>query len=154
MTMNACVEQGVLELHHDGELDEVRSRELEAHLAACAHCRTRLEALGRLRELVRGSAAAPLAPEQMVDRLLERWAEERSGAALGRIGARFAAAAALLLLVTGSMLLNRTGAEGGADMALWEALAVVGGEDAPEPEDPEGVMARWILADLSGGNGL
>ncbi len=47
-----------LEAYHDGELHGLRLRQVEAHLAECAACRTELEQLQALSALLQSPAAA------------------------------------------------------------------------------------------------
>ncbi len=57
----------------DGEADEASSRELEAHIEACLHCREHADFERRLRAIIKAKCSgerAPLALRAALDRLL------------------------------------------------------------------------------------
>ena len=77
-----------LEAYHDGELQGVRLRHVEAHLETCASCRAELQPLEILRELLQASPAAKslMSPERfeyLVALRLPRREEQPLGQLLG-----------------------------------------------------------------------
>ena len=65
--MNCAEASQLLEAYHDGELDLVRSVEVEQHVAACANCARRLQNLRTLRSVI--APAAFSAPEDLRDEI-------------------------------------------------------------------------------------
>lgn len=61
----------LLPLYFDGELDRATSRELEAHLDGCAHCRDVLIGLDMLRARLREDASRHMAPDLLRARVLK-----------------------------------------------------------------------------------
>lgn len=53
----SCITDGILRARLDGELSESERQEVEAHLASCAECRSRAEAMAAQAERVRGIMA-------------------------------------------------------------------------------------------------
>jgi anti-sigma factor RsiW len=53
----SCITDGILRARLDGELSEGERLEVETHLAACAECRRRAEAMAQQGEHVRGILA-------------------------------------------------------------------------------------------------
>jgi hypothetical protein len=120
-----------LEAHHDGELTERRWRQVEAHLAHCAMCRTELERLQALSVLLRESPVAEnLTPAErfvaqvglQLPRRPERPAWQRTLEAgwrlapLGLLGA-WAFVQAVFVVARGVLVVLRTGL--GGDVAAW-----------------------------------
>ena len=67
--MNCASAQNLLHAYLDGELDLVRSLELEHHLAECPACAARHEAQRSLREGVRAAGLYHRAPAALRERL-------------------------------------------------------------------------------------
>jgi hypothetical protein len=53
MSTDHHLDDDLLQRHFDGDLDSAEQAEVLPHLADCAECNTRLEALGRLQRLIR-----------------------------------------------------------------------------------------------------
>jgi|SRR5579863_609742 len=93
-----CVTDGILRARLDGELSESERQEVEAHLAGCAECRRRAEAMAEQAERVRGilarldpaAVAAPDARTALARFRAERLAaeDERAPSFLERLFAR------------------------------------------------------------------
>jgi len=64
--MNCDQVCSLLDAFADGEIDAVRSLEIETHLSGCAECRQRLEVLRATGELVRDKAVYFNAPDRLV----------------------------------------------------------------------------------------
>jgi len=85
---------GMLEAYLDAELDRNDARELEAHLDACAECRTALTRLDDLRRQLRDQALRHTAPPELRARIRQATAEGPQRAQIAT-GGRVAAADAI-----------------------------------------------------------
>jgi predicted anti-sigma-YlaC factor YlaD len=110
--------QEQMSLWIDGQLTEDEIRHIETHAAACASCRTYLDALRRLDRLL--SAAPMIAPvpgftERFQARLVTRRRRSRTWAGL-----------LTLTLATLVLLLGATAVLAASGLALWDNFAITG----------------------------
>jgi len=107
--MECRLAQASLEAYLDGELGRAESRELEAHVDACADCRAVLDRLDALRRALREPALRALAPASLRERI------RAAASAAPRVRRRPA-----VLLRHAAALLLAFGA-GGVSVYLWTA---------------------------------
>jgi predicted anti-sigma-YlaC factor YlaD len=110
--------QEQMSLWIDGQLTEDEIRHIETHAAACASCRTYLDALRRLDRLL--SAAPMIAPvpgftERFQARLVTRRRRSRTWAGL-----------LTLTLATLVLLLGATAVLAASGLTLWDNFAITG----------------------------
>lgn len=126
------------------ELEEAERAELDAHLAACADCRSSLEELRRLHDALAARPQLEPSPELLarcrldledaLDREATGWrALVRSGFGLWPVGAAFRVSTALAVLVVGFSM-------------GW----AVRQQTAPQPAARTAATNPWIGSDLSG----
>jgi anti-sigma factor RsiW len=131
----------LLPLYFDGELDRATSRELEAHLDGCAHCRDVLIGLDMLRARLREDASRHMAPDLLRARVLKDISQRTAPMPMkaqpaSRLRTRWFALAAswLIMFAAGSMLVPEWRHAPGVDDARrqvardvftghWRALA-------------------------------
>jgi len=128
-----CPSDEILRAKFDGELSATEARELESHLAACAGCRERAEALERQAEEVREifSALPPLPDHPLTD----------PGIALARLKARQRSAEAEAPSFWGRLFARRW-------RPAWATLAVIGLALGLFSFHPARTWAQRILAML------
>ena len=144
--MAACDQSYAVGRYHDGALAPEERRAFEAHLRACPSCARELGHLRRLSRFVRAAAPAEL-PAGLLDRL-----HGNLGAARERVilhtAEWLAVAATLVLAVCAGWAFRGSLGESPA----WETAAVTARADAT-PAPAEQQYARWVVDDLSAGNG-
>jgi anti-sigma factor RsiW len=106
--MNCEFAQTSVHAYFDGELDPVRSADLEVHAEICAECQAELKAIGTLRRRLQESDLFEQATPQLVNRIRKQMAQETNEQSLNSFGVRRAflipsfgalAAAAAVLVV-------------------------------------------------------
>lgn len=148
----------------DDALGQEERRALESHLAECSECRRELAALQRTAEAIR-ALPRHAAPSGFASRLMERVrAEDAAHASAPRmisLWPRLAAAAAVLLIVAGAILVvGRRGMPGTSAPALSPSERVAM-HTVPTEREPDRVPAeegeQWaevpVSGDLLGVNG-
>jgi anti-sigma factor RsiW len=161
--MADCPYEILLSAHLDGELDESRRRDVEAHLAQCSSCTRELRGLEQMRTLI--AASSPYAPvlsnetlarfhasvDSQAERSLLRFAEALSGVA-----------AAVLIVASASLWMMQSPASASDVItpapAQWETAAISPQQDetfasASTVSSPTLETAEWIVRDLSSRNG-
>ncbi len=108
------LDEGALESQLDGELDAASARAARAHLDSCAECRSLLEQLRQDEELLATVLPVLDHPVPQVSR-----AQIIAHASKRRLGTRWAAAVALLLLAAGAAY-----AFPGSPLRRWIATAI------------------------------
>jgi anti-sigma factor RsiW len=134
----------------DDELRGEARAAFEAHLASCAACRSQLEELTRLGNLLR-AAPLPTVSSATLTRIQKRCRAAEDERRVARVAAWLTAAAAVVLI--GALLPPMGGATDeslAASSDLWQLAAVnpsaamqVGAEQDPI------LLAQWMAEDLS-----
>lgn len=148
--MSDCEQARRLGAYHDGELAGAARASLEEHLRRCPSCAAELDRLRGLSHLLAGAAQPRISPETLVR--LHRTADAQAMAGLWRMAEMATAVAASILLACGIWLWTARSAAGPASqMPIWETVAVA--RQALPVAESEERLARWIVQDLSRGNG-
>ncbi len=146
---DSCEYARRVSLYHDGELTGEERLLIEAHLTRCPACARELAELRALSKTLRESEI-PALPEDVLRRLHETAPPVRERVLL-RMAEILAAAAALVLIVTGLWIWRDTEQPGPASLSQWELAAVALRVEPSAPEDQQ--VAQWIVDDLSSENG-
>jgi anti-sigma factor RsiW len=148
--MVPCPTNSEWSAYHDGELDEARRRELEAHLALCAACMAQLNELQMLSGMF-AAAPVPVLSPIGVHRLHES-VEGAMDQGLLRLARGLSAIAACVLMV-GSFWLTRMRQEptntatATAVAAPWVPIAM--NQDEASVQSVASPVGQWYLADAS-----
>ena len=144
-----CAWSARLDLYHDGEMDAREAELLRVHLERCRWCSAELERMRRLSNLI-GGAWSPRMPAGLPSQAA---AAVGAGEAVFMRTARVLAAVAAVLLIVCSVLVVTAPAREPAathDVEL-EAATLSAEEPADAAAEPDYELARWMVADLSGG---
>ncbi len=144
--MSGCKYSYKLNAYHDSELSDEERHKLEEHIQACPHCTREIERLQKLSELFK-SVPIPDIPEETLV-CLHQSLRSRQGKGIVRFVEMLTAAAVLILLV-GSVLNLRM--EPGKEVydSDWEETAVTLQMDVSSTESPEIQLTEWLVANLS-----
>lgn len=110
--MNTCPPEEKLSAFLDGELPAPELAELDGHIRVCPACSATLSAFRKLDQVVASATAPAVSPEEWAlawAGIQERTRRRLRPALWRRPGAWLAAAAALLAIVAGSLLLPSQG---------------------------------------------
>jgi anti-sigma factor RsiW len=148
--MSDCDYSYKLNAYHDDELSDEERHELEEHIQACPHCTRELERLQKLSALFQ-SAPIPDIPEETLARVHQSL-QTRQGKGTLRFVELLTAAAVLVLLV-GSVLNLRMEPQREIYDSSWEQTALTLQVEVPSTESPELQVTEWLVANLSQENG-
>jgi len=149
-----CEKSAQVHAYHDGELDAVAARAVEAHVAECPPCAGLLDELRRLSRMI-GGAPFRAMPDRAISRFHGSWNVARDRGALRTVSWLTAAAAAVLAIGIGMWPRHREVAPVARSNA-WEIAALTppapvhGGAGSEDASDLVQV-AQWIANDLSDG---
>lgn len=145
--MSSCEREILLSLYHDGELDALRSSELEDHLATCSQCARQLHDLRRLSgrlSMIRLPQIIPI-EQARIQRFVHGSIIQFFDRLVMKIGLQLAGVAALVLVVSSvwladTMKVDRSQAKSASPD--WERAAVTLQADSRLPE--------WMVRGLGG----
>jgi len=146
-----CKHGRQLSAFYDGELSPPERSALEAHLAGCPQCRAELERLRALSNLIAGQSELRL-PEGLVQRLHER-IDAAGQVVVVRLAERLMAVAAAVLVASALWLWQAGNSEATARIEPWETALIARSLPASPEATEEDILAGWIVADLSEGEG-
>src|SRR5262245_60097146 len=101
--MEQCPQISSISAYHDGELNDTRRADVEAHLKNCAECAAELVELRRLSGLIAGEAVMAIPPE--FTRKLHGQVDEMTDSSVLRFAQILSGIAAVLMIGVGGWLL-------------------------------------------------
>lgn len=118
MTEIACRQaHRLIQLRLDGELSDAHARQLEQHLAACAHCTRLAQDLGRLDGALRQGLSLPTPPPGLVEGVREHAARTRPRRLASWRPPALAAAAVVVAAIVYAVAVRHSGPQAPAIVA-------------------------------------
>jgi anti-sigma factor RsiW len=130
----------------DGELDEQRRLELEAHLKTCANCQSELESLRLLSQTVRGGIVPPAISSDAMKHLHAR-VDDFGDRSLRHLAEALSGVAAAILIGCSFWLFKAPTVQASEQLPPWYSLTSIRPQQAQVPQSMQ--TAEWIFSELS-----